>query len=191
MIFTFNTIILIVLLFLAVKYDIAEMKIPNFLTFPVILWGIGSSVIFSGLNGFLFSMSGFLVGMAVFFIPFAMGGIGAGDVKLFGAVGALMGWRFVILAAVVTALVGGLIAIGYYVVKDGFVESIRQLFGILFRPILYFIYLRTNSSHILNFYEYFKNVKSNTSKQYIPYGISIGIGTLVVLAGKYMGRLPF
>jgi len=92
MILGFNKLLLIVLLVFSVRSDIEERRIPNKTTLPVILWGFASAGIFSGFNGILFSLGGFLVGLAVFLIPFSMGGMGAGDVKLMAAVGSLMGW---------------------------------------------------------------------------------------------------
>ncbi|MBW8308903.1 MAG: prepilin peptidase, partial [Candidatus Paracaedibacteraceae bacterium] len=82
MILEINKLVLLSILLLSVKSDVTCRKIPNKLTFPVILWGLVSAGIFSGFNGILFSLGGFLVGLALFLIPFSMGGMGAGDVKL-------------------------------------------------------------------------------------------------------------
>ncbi|MBV1770150.1 MAG: A24 family peptidase, partial [Candidatus Desulforudis sp.] len=57
------------------------------------------------------SLQGFPLGVAIFVIPFAMGGIGGGDVKLMGAIGALKGWAFTLEAALLTAVWGGVIAL--------------------------------------------------------------------------------
>ena len=46
------------------------------------------------------------------FIPFALGGMGAGDVKLMGVVGALKGPEFVWVAFLASAMAGGILAIG-------------------------------------------------------------------------------
>ena len=71
-----------------------------------------------------------LAGLAIFFLPFVMGGMGAGDVKLMGAIGALMGWRSSVLTAFYSALVGGAMVIVYllytgklrdYVKKNDFI----------------------------------------------------------------------
>lgn len=84
-------LILIILLLTASFFDAKEKRIPNFLTFPVIFTGLILNIIMNGLDGITFSFYGFLIGLAIFFIPFALGLMGAGDVKLMAAIGALMG----------------------------------------------------------------------------------------------------
>jgi prepilin peptidase CpaA len=59
------------------------------------------------------SISGFLVGVAVLVLPFAFGWIGAGDVKFFGVVGALLGISWLPRVFFYSALVAGVIAVGY------------------------------------------------------------------------------
>jgi prepilin peptidase CpaA len=55
--------------------------------------------------------AGWLVGAAVFFIPFALGGLGAGDVKLMAALGAWLGPADALWLGVYTAIAGGAAAL--------------------------------------------------------------------------------
>ena len=191
MVLSLNKIVLVVLLVLSVKYDVTERRIPNKLTFPVILWGIASAGIFSGFNGILFSISGFLVGLAVFFVPFVMGGMGAGDVKLMAAVGSILGWKLTVYSALLTAIAGGIIVIGYTIYTGKFVGMIKNM-GIHFiKWILYVIYLATHSDHVYTKYKSVIVSKADEEKTYIPYGVAIAVGTLVVLAGNHFGYAPF
>jgi prepilin peptidase CpaA len=64
-----------------------------------------------GGQSFLQSFFGFLVGIAVLLVPFAMGWIGAGDVKYFGVTGALLGISFLPRIFFYSAVVAGLIAV--------------------------------------------------------------------------------
>lgn len=182
-----SSIFLLLIIMIAVKYDIKERRIPNFITFPAIIVGVFFSLLLDGYPGILFSLSGLAMGMMIFLIPFAMGGMGAGDVKLMGAIGAIMGWKFVLLSGLFTAIIGGIISIGYFIVKGGATQAFINIAGALVSPLLYFIYLRNDSARILGYYEYFKQNKISTSKVYIPYGISIGAGTLLALVGEYWG----
>jgi prepilin peptidase CpaA len=59
------------------------------------------------------SVAGFAVGIAVLILPFAFGWMGAGDVKYFGVVGALLGVSWLPRVFFYSALVAGLIAISY------------------------------------------------------------------------------
>jgi len=54
---------------------------------------------------------GLLVGLVVFFPFFALGGMGAGDVKLMAAIGAWLGPALAILTALYGAIAGGVLAI--------------------------------------------------------------------------------
>lgn len=191
MVLGLNKIVLLLLLILSVKHDITERRIPNKLTIPVILWGIVTAGIYSGFNGILFSISGFLVGLAVFFIPFAMGGMGAGDVKLMAAVGSVLGWKLTVYSALLTAIAGGIIVIGYTIYTGKFVGMIKNM-GIHFvKWILYIIYLVTHSDRVYEKYKLLNVLKIDDEKIYIPYGVAIAVGTLIVLAGNHFGYAPF
>jgi prepilin peptidase CpaA len=71
-------------------------------------WQIGQS----GLSGLLYAGIGTVAGFAVFLIFYLLGGMGGGDVKLMAGFGALLGFHRLVEAALWTAGVGGLIAIG-------------------------------------------------------------------------------
>jgi len=51
------------------------------------------------------------LGMGLFIILYLMGGMGAGDVKLIGAVGSMLGPYMVLTAVLCTALIGGICAL--------------------------------------------------------------------------------
>ncbi len=75
-------------------------------------------VIINGLVGVsqLFqSIAGFLVAIVALLLPFALGWMGAGDVKLFGVIGALLGLRWLPRVFFYSAVVAGLIAGGYLI----------------------------------------------------------------------------
>jgi len=59
------------------------------------------------------SMLGLVVGIAVLVPPFALGWIGAGDVKFFGVVGAILGLNWLPRVFFYSALIAGIIAVGY------------------------------------------------------------------------------
>ena len=104
-------ILLITLLFMASYTDLRSYRIPNLLTFPGMLAALTYHTITSGWNGFFFSVAGVIVGTALLIIPYLMGGMGAGDAKLMGMVGAFLGTEKVLITFLFSALAGGLYSI--------------------------------------------------------------------------------
>ena len=103
-----QAIILIILLVVAVFFDVRERRIPNWLTFPFMAAGLAYHAAADGLSGVIFSMLGIALGIALLIIFYVSGGMGAGDVKLMGAVGSLLGPANVLYAFVYSALIGGI-----------------------------------------------------------------------------------
>ncbi len=105
-----SSALLAAILVVAVAFDLKERRIPNLL----IIVGLLTALFFQGLHaswgGLLFSLQGFLDGLALLFLPFLWGGIGAGDVKLLAVVGAFQGPTQVFYTFLYMALWGGLIA---------------------------------------------------------------------------------
>ena len=64
-------------------------------------------------------MKGLLVGFGLFFLPFVLGGLGGGDVKLVMAVGAIAGPEYTLYAAAYCALAGGVIALALLLIRSG------------------------------------------------------------------------
>jgi prepilin peptidase CpaA len=59
----------------------------------------------------MLSVEGWIVGAAIFFVPFALGGLGAGDVKLLAALGAWVGPTDALWIALYTGIAGGVLAL--------------------------------------------------------------------------------
>lgn len=91
--------------------DIKSMKIPNKLTIPAILCGITYHLIASGWSGALFVGKGLAAGFSILFVMYWIGAVGAGDVKLFGGIGAWTGMMFTIQTLLYSILFAGLIGI--------------------------------------------------------------------------------
>jgi len=104
----FLTIVLII----GTATDVRFHKIPNWLTFPTMTIGVVYHTAAKGWEGFLFSLEGIAVGIACFAVPYLMGGMGAGDAKLMGAVGGLLGPAGTFIAFLFTAIIGGIYALG-------------------------------------------------------------------------------
>lgn len=90
----------------AVFWDLRYRKIPNLLTFPMMLAGVGFNSGINGWNGLFYSGGGLFLGICIFILPYMMGGMGAGDVKLLGSTGAILGPKGVIITAIFSVLFG-------------------------------------------------------------------------------------
>jgi prepilin peptidase CpaA len=156
--------VLITALFISLITDIKNRKILNIVTLPAIIIGFIYYTSVQGLDGFLFSGKGFLIGFSLLLIPYLLGGIGAGDVKLLAAIGALMGSSFVLYSFVYIALIGGLISVILIMKKNGVKNSLKSFYFQVF-------FLNGNLGSLL-----FNKDKSSSIS--FPYGVAIVFGTL-------------
>ena len=101
---------LVALVTAAAWSDLRTRRIPNWITVPGAALGVGLHAYYGGLHGALASLAGAGLGLGIFIALYMAGGMGAGDVKLFGAVGALVGPQALILVFVLTGLLGGIAA---------------------------------------------------------------------------------
>src|SRR5437763_1207541 len=76
---------------LCVIADVRTRGIPNAISGSAMLLGITLNTAYMGTAGLLDSLAGLGVTVGVLLWPFAMGGIAGGDVKMMGAIGALLG----------------------------------------------------------------------------------------------------
>src|SRR5437763_746154 len=102
-------LVTVVVIVAAVIYGF-ELKVPNWVTFPFIISGWLYSTVAFGFEGLGWSLLGTVIGLALLLPLYAIGGMGAGDVKLLAGVGAWMGSAVTLGAFVTSAVVGGLMA---------------------------------------------------------------------------------
>lgn len=112
-------------------FDVRTRRIPNRLTLPGAALGLAAATATHGGTGALSSAAGLLVGVMLFFPLFALKGLGAGDVKLLGALGAWVGATTVLGVAFYTTLAGGALALAL-IVKHGYGrQAVRNLWLLL------------------------------------------------------------
>jgi len=96
---------------LAAVIDVWSRRIPNWITFGTLALGLVLNTWLHGVEGLLAALVGAALGIGLLLPFYVMGGIGAGDVKLLGAVGALVGPQALISVALYGALVGGVMSV--------------------------------------------------------------------------------
>ena len=156
-------IILILLTFTSFITDITKKKIYNVQTYPSMVLGLILSYAAGGGHGILMSFAGLFTGLALLFIIFLAGGIGAGDVKLLGAIGALKGTVFVLWTMFYTGLIGGIMAFALLIWKGKLISTFRNFFTFLRHPV---------KAH--------GNQKPE-ERIYLPYGVAISLGSIWAL----------
>src|SRR6202051_3020787 len=101
-----------VVLVVAAVIDGLKLKVPNWITLPMILSGWAFNVATGGWAGLGWSLLGTAVGLGLLLPAYAIGGMGAGDVKLLAGVGAWVGSTTTLYAFCLSAIIGGAIAVG-------------------------------------------------------------------------------
>jgi prepilin peptidase CpaA len=101
----------IVVAALACACDITTRRIPNVLTFGAAGAALLYHAAVGGWYGLGLSLAGWCVGAALFFLPFSLGGRGAGDVKLLAALGAWVGTIDVLWLAAFSGIAGFALAL--------------------------------------------------------------------------------
>ena len=73
--------------------DLRRRRIPNYLTFGAAITGLGFQIGSHGLSGLLDGFLGLAAGLALLWLPYMKGGMGAGDVKALAGLGAWLGLK--------------------------------------------------------------------------------------------------
>jgi prepilin peptidase CpaA len=105
--------VLIPLVLGAAVFDVRYRRIPNWLTVTGVLAGLAlNGFLAQGRPGlFVSSLLGLAIAFGVYFVLYALRAMGAGDVKLMAAVGAIVGWPNWFGIFIVTAIIGGIMAL--------------------------------------------------------------------------------
>jgi prepilin peptidase CpaA len=162
------TLVLVV----AATIDGIQLKVPNWITFPMIVAGWIYSGAFFGWEGLGWSLCGTLVGLALLLPAYAVGGMGAGDVKLLAGVGAWVWASVTFYAFCVSAIVGGAIAIVMVMQRNGWLKHGRQ-FWLILRE--FFIIRDPNALSAIA-------ADRKGTMLLLPYGIPIAIGSILYFA---------
>lgn len=157
----FNSLLIVILL-ICCYTDLKSRRIYNKLVFPGVVIAVLSHFVLQGWSGLAHSLLGLGVGLGILLIPYFLGGIGAGDVKLLGLVGAIKGTIFVVQASIYMALIGAVIALFILLFVKG-----------RFRSVITFLFNRMvgNKTPLL----------LDKTKKWFPYGVAIAGGAFIGL----------
>jgi len=163
--------VLAIVVIIAVIFDLRIRKIPNPLIIAALLFAFSFHIYQDGASGLVFSLKGFGLGLVLLLLPFLMGGMGAGDVKLLASIGALKGSVFVFNSFLWMALWGGLIALIIVIYQRKVKETASRLKqGLLMAS--------------LGMASFSDSLSKEEYSVYYPYGVAIALG---VLSSFYKG----
>ncbi len=91
--------------------DWRTRRIPNWLTVPGALLGLAANAILRGRHGAMVSLEGAGLALGLLLPLVLLRGFGAGDWKLMGAMGAVLGWREMLAVLFASALISGVMAV--------------------------------------------------------------------------------
>ena len=117
---------------LACVTDLRSARIPNALTFGAVVAGVLFHLLAPQGQGAAVAGAGLVAGLLVFFPFFALGALGAGDVKLMAAIGVWIGWQPTLHVALYGALAGGVFAV-VVAMWHGYLRQALRNIGALLR----------------------------------------------------------
>ena len=151
----------------AATIDLRQHRIPNWLTYPGMVLGfVLRAVLFGWKGGLLSALAGFLLAGGIMFVFYVVRAMGAGDVKIMAAIGALAGPHQVVTVLLATAICGGVLAIAYALYRRRMVSTIKNLGSVL----RFHAWAGVQAHPELNL--------DNPAALRMPYGLAIALGTL-------------
>lgn len=121
----------VIVLVIACITDLRERRIPNWLVVPFLVAGPLRAVLFYGWTGLIDSLEGFALAALITGVLWWMRGLGMGDVKLCAALGAWIGPSQMMLALVLTALAGGILAVCWALYNGALRRALRGAWGLV------------------------------------------------------------
>jgi prepilin peptidase CpaA len=153
---------------LVAYHDVRYRRIPNAFVLATLIGGLTINLIYAGSGGLLSSLSGCALAFFPLFILHIVGAMGAGDVKLFAAVGSVIGAHLVLPTLLIVAITGGVIAV-YSMIRARTVRTTMQ------RVVMILVGL-------LPGWQMPRFAVPADRRHTIPYGVAIMLGSLISVA---------
>jgi prepilin peptidase CpaA len=148
-------------------FDVRYRRIPNVFVLATLVCGLAINLFAGGLSGLAASAGGCLLAFGLMFVLHVFGAMGAGDVKLFAAVGAVFGSQLVVPTFMVVLLTGGALAV-YTILRNG------TALATLTRVLQIFVGL-------LPGWQMPRFEVPADRRHTLPYGVAITLGSLISL----------
>ncbi|MQX52975.1 A24 family peptidase [Alcanivorax sediminis] len=151
----------------AVIFDLLERRIPNTLILSALFLGPAAVFWEAGLEGMFYGLAAGLIAFSIAFLFWLVGWLGAGDVKLIGALGVLVGLPEIGIYLLNVALLGAVLGLFYLVLKGRARESWERL--------NYMLAARERQLE--------RTDSGQAAAVNLPYAIAIGTGAIFTMMG--------
>jgi prepilin peptidase CpaA len=149
--------------------DARTRRIPNVLSAGAMVAGLGLNAMYFGLGGLAVSLGGLLAAGAILLPTFAVGGIGAGDVKMMGAIGALLGPQLALAGLGLGMIFGGVIMLVHLARRGRLQEKLGSTWAMV------------ASAALARSVEPLRAPAADPNAIALPYSVPLGLGTVAVL----------
>ena len=160
--------LLLPIAFAVIYFDLRYRRIPNVIVIATLIAGITLNAAMGSWWGLLGSAEGIALAFVPMFLMHIFGAMGAGDVKLSGAVGSVLGVSMVPLALIIIVMMGAVLAI-YSMIRSG------RVFSTLHGVLRIFV-------GIMPGWEMPRFAMPSDRRHTIPYGVAIMLGSLIAVA---------
>src|ERR1044072_5786687 len=160
--------LLVPLAALVIYYDVRYRRIPNAFVLATLISGLTLNLVLGGVSGGLNSLGGCVFAFVLMFMLHVFGAMGAGDVKLFAAIGSVIGAPLVLPTFVVVVLTGGVLALVSIIRSGVGTSTFHRVLQILIG--------------LLPGWQMQKFSVPADRRLTIPYGVAITIGAIIATA---------
>ena len=151
---TIQILLLLLISLVGGIYDLKYRRIPNWLTLGTFLILLLFNISLLKSDLVLNCLLGFFVGILILIVPYLMGGMGAGDVKLLGTLGSIVGFKDIFLIFIYSSICGLFLGLIWIVCRPGHLKFLITTGQIL---------------------------PTVDKKEKVPYGIAILLGTILYI----------
>lgn len=153
-------------------HDIRYRRIPNALVLSTLFSGLVTNLHLGGRSGLISSLAGCALAFGLMFLQYCFGAMGAGDVKLFAAIGSLIGVQLVIQTFFIVLLTGCVVAT-ISMLRAGVVRQTMVNVWLILHSLLLGWKLTHRSALV-------------EGKVTVPYGVAITLGSLISIVGAFV-----
>ena len=154
-------------------FDLKQHRIPNKLTLAGIILGVVLQAVFFKWQGLLQALVGFAAGLC-WILTYALGILGAGDVKLFIAVSTILGWKDGLWVCALSIVTGGIWALAKTVFGGKGLKPLKRIY-------YYFLTLTASG-------KYSKYEPENAERDKFPFGMCVAFGSLIYIVYVWINR---